>query len=140
MHLLTAKSKGASMKYQQLIQEQRYQISAYLKIGMTQTDIAKELNVHKSAVCRELKRNRGRRGYRPQQAHRAGCASDIKTSRNVELTRLFSLASSLYSTKNGVPNKFPTASNSKNFQLPVTKAFTGISTVINKRAVISIFI
>jgi len=70
MCLLTAKSKGASMKYQQLIQEQRYQISAYLKIGMTQTAIAKELNVHKSTVCRELKRNRGGRGYRPQQAHR----------------------------------------------------------------------
>lgn len=58
------------MKYQQLIQEQRYQISAYLRIGMTQTNIAKELNVHKSTICRQLKRNGGRRCYRPHQAHR----------------------------------------------------------------------
>jgi len=56
--------------YKQLAYEQRYQISFMLKMGFRQTDIAKEIGVHKSTVSRELRRNHGRRGYRPKQAHR----------------------------------------------------------------------
>jgi IS30 family transposase len=56
--------------YKQLAYEQRYQISFLLKMGIRQTDIAKVLGVHRSTVSRELRRNRGRRGYRPEQAHR----------------------------------------------------------------------
>lgn len=55
--------------YQQLTQEQRYQIYALKQIGHTQTEIARELGVHKSTVHHELKRNTGQRGYRPKQAH-----------------------------------------------------------------------
>ena len=55
--------------YMQLTQEQRYQISALLKAGHNQTDIADLIKVHKSTVSRELRRNRGLRGYRPKQAH-----------------------------------------------------------------------
>ena len=40
-----------------------------LKIGLTQLKIAEEIGVHKSTISRELKRNRGGRGYRPQQAN-----------------------------------------------------------------------
>ena len=57
------------MSYTQLTQEQRYQINAMLKIGHSQTEIAAVLGVHKSTISRELRRNRGKRGYRPQQAH-----------------------------------------------------------------------
>jgi IS30 family transposase len=53
----------------QLTQEQRYQIAALLKAGHNQTEIADVLEVHKSTISRELCRNRGLRGYRPQQAH-----------------------------------------------------------------------
>jgi IS30 family transposase len=53
----------------QLTQEQRYQISVLLKEGYNQTDIADLIQVHKSTVSRELRRNRGLRGYRPKQAH-----------------------------------------------------------------------
>jgi IS30 family transposase len=56
--------------YTQLTQEQRYQISALLKMDHTQIEIAKVIGVHKSTVSRELRRNRGLRGYRPKQAHR----------------------------------------------------------------------
>lgn len=56
--------------YTQLAQEQRYQIFALMKAGNSQTDIAGIIGVHKSTVSRELQRNRGGRGYRPQQAHR----------------------------------------------------------------------
>lgn len=55
--------------YRQLTQEQRYQIYALKKMRHNQTEIAEVMGVHKSSVSRELKRNRGGRGYRPQQAH-----------------------------------------------------------------------
>jgi IS30 family transposase len=54
--------------YAQLTQEQRYQIYALKKTGHTLSEIAAVIEMDKSTVCRELKRNRGRRGYRPQQA------------------------------------------------------------------------
>jgi IS30 family transposase len=57
------------MAYTQLTQEQRYQIYALLKMGHTQTEIAKVIGKHKSTVSRELRRNKGLRGYRPKQAH-----------------------------------------------------------------------
>jgi len=55
--------------YTQLTQEQRYQILAYMKAGFNQTDTAYFIGVDKSTISRELRRNRGQRGYRPQQAH-----------------------------------------------------------------------
>jgi IS30 family transposase len=70
--------------YTQLTQEQRYQIYAFLKAGFSQSAIANEINVHKSTICRELRRNRGLKGYRPKQAHvkatnrRQGAAKYVK--------------------------------------------------------------
>lgn len=55
--------------YTQLTHEQRYQIQALLKAKHSQTEIAVILDVHKSTISRELKRNMGKRGYRPKQAH-----------------------------------------------------------------------
>lgn len=55
--------------YKQLTSEQRYQISALKKIGYGSSKIAKELEVHKSTISRELSRNMGERGYRPKQAN-----------------------------------------------------------------------
>ncbi len=57
-------------RYTQLTQEQRYQIYAYMKAGYKQIEIATLLRVHKSTISRELRRNRGLKGYRPRQAHR----------------------------------------------------------------------
>ncbi|MBW6465858.1 MAG: helix-turn-helix domain-containing protein, partial [Brevefilum sp.] len=50
-------------------QEQRYQIYALLKTGCSQTKIAETVEVHKSTISREVRRNQGQRGYRPKQAH-----------------------------------------------------------------------
>jgi IS30 family transposase len=58
------------MTYAQLTCEQRYQIKALMKIGHSQKEIAEVIKVHKSTISRELRRNRGQRGYRPKQAHR----------------------------------------------------------------------
>ena len=55
--------------YHQLTQGQRYQIYALRKTQHTLAEIAEVIRVHKSSVSRELRRNRGKRGYRPQQAH-----------------------------------------------------------------------
>jgi len=54
--------------YHQLTQAQRYQIYALKKTKHSLAEIAAVIGVHKSSVSRELKRNRGKRGYRPQQA------------------------------------------------------------------------
>jgi IS30 family transposase len=56
-------------RYTQLAREQRYQIYALKKAGHSQTRIADLLDVHKSTISRELRRNCGQRGYRPRQAH-----------------------------------------------------------------------
>ena len=56
--------------YTQLTEGQRYQISALKDKGFSQTEIAASIGVHKSTISRELKRNTGKRGYRPKQAHR----------------------------------------------------------------------
>ena len=55
--------------YHQLTQAQRYQIYVLRKTQHSFSEIARVLGIHKSSVSRELKRNRGKRGYRPQQAH-----------------------------------------------------------------------
>ncbi|MBT7782143.1 MAG: IS30 family transposase [Anaerolineae bacterium] len=55
--------------YIQLTQAQRYQIKALLSIDTKKAAIARELGVDKSTIYRELKRNQGKRGYRPKQAH-----------------------------------------------------------------------
>jgi IS30 family transposase len=54
--------------YRQLTIEQRYHISGLKKTGMPQSQIADELGVHKSTISRELRRNKGRRGWQPKQA------------------------------------------------------------------------
>jgi IS30 family transposase len=56
------------MGYKQLSYENRNEIKAYLKLGLKMVFIAYLIGVHKSTISRELKRNSGRRGYRPNQA------------------------------------------------------------------------
>lgn len=55
--------------YKQLTLEQRYHLYALCKIDMSQKAMAQEIGVHPSTISRELLRNRGKKGYRPKQAH-----------------------------------------------------------------------
>ena len=57
------------MSYTQLTEVERYQIQSFLKAGYTQKSIAEELGRHPGTISRELDRNTGLRGYRPQQAN-----------------------------------------------------------------------
>jgi IS30 family transposase len=54
--------------YKQLSQAQRYQIEILNKAGKNQKEIAELLGVSPATICRELKRNKGKKGYRPRQA------------------------------------------------------------------------
>ncbi len=57
------------MKYHRLTQEQRYQIYALHKEKHTLATIALNIGKDKSTISRELRRNKGVKGYRPKQAH-----------------------------------------------------------------------
>src|SRR5260221_1696690 len=56
------------MNYTQLAREQRYQINVLKKAGHNQSHIAAMIGCHKSTISRELRRNRGQKGYRHYQA------------------------------------------------------------------------
>ena len=58
------------MSYHHLTQTQRSQIQALMSIGHFQADIARVVGVAPSTISRELKRNRGQRGYSHKQADR----------------------------------------------------------------------
>ncbi|UQG59303.1 IS30 family transposase [Marinobacter sp. M3C] len=58
------------MGYRQLTQAQRYQISAFLRVGWSQRKIAREINGHSSTISRELHRNRSLTAYEPMEASR----------------------------------------------------------------------
>jgi IS30 family transposase len=56
--------------YHHLTRDQRCQIYALNKRGVTQTGIAVDIGVSQGTISRELARNKGFRGYRFLQAHR----------------------------------------------------------------------
>jgi IS30 family transposase len=70
--------------YTQLTQEQRYQIYTLMKAEHNQTEIARLINVHKSTISRELRRNRGMKGYRPKQAQQFSLNRRKKTKCRIE--------------------------------------------------------
>lgn len=64
-----------SKNYNHLSTEQRYQIEALIKAGETQKNIAENIGVHPSTICRELNRNTAKAGkgaliYKAQNAQR----------------------------------------------------------------------
>jgi len=67
--------------YAQLTREQRYQIKALLDTDVPQGKIAETIGVIRSTIFRELKRNSGKRGYRPKQAHEKALARKQKKSK-----------------------------------------------------------
>ncbi len=75
------------MSYTQLTEIERYQIQSFLKAGYTKKAISKELGRHASTIGREISRNTGLRGYRPQQAQRL--AEERKQQhRHVQITEI----------------------------------------------------
>lgn len=58
------------MSYNQLTENERYQIFMLKKAGHSQKEIAGLVGRSPSTISRELRRNQGLRGYRPKQAQR----------------------------------------------------------------------
>ena len=56
--------------YRRLTQFDRIRIKDFLILGLSQTQIADKVKVHKSTISREIKRNSGLKGYRSKQAQR----------------------------------------------------------------------
>lgn len=75
-----------AMNYKQLTREERYQIEAYLKTGLSNKEIARHLGKHPSTIGREIKRNRGLRGYRPKQANKLAVDRRHKAQKSIKLT------------------------------------------------------
>lgn len=79
-------------RYHQLTQEQRYKLEAYLKTGKTQTEIAFLLEVNKSTISRELRRNipkRGR-GAKIYSARKAQVKTDVRHQKKNKYVKLSS--------------------------------------------------
>ena len=74
------------MSYQQLTKDERYQIKACLQIGMKQVDIAKLLKRSTATISREIKRNTGKRGYRPKQANDQATMRRLTAEKSIKLT------------------------------------------------------
>ena len=72
--------------YHQLTEHQRYQIYALRKAGHDQQRIAETLSVSPSTIGRELRRNRGQRGYRPGQAHQKALARRRSKAKATKMT------------------------------------------------------
>ena len=80
-------ARDATMKtYNQLTYEQRCQIYALKKIGMSQNKIAKQLNVSQSTISREFSRNTGKRGYRIKQAQSFADKRRLLSSKPTKMT------------------------------------------------------
>jgi IS30 family transposase len=87
MLIVFSPARDATMKtYKQLTYEQRCQIYALKKIGMSQNKISKQLNVSQSTISRELSRNTGQRGYRIKQAQKLAEQRKLEASKAVKMT------------------------------------------------------
>jgi IS30 family transposase len=73
-------------KYNQITVEERYHIYAYKKAVFCPKEIAQMLERHKSAIYRELNRNKGERGYRPKQAHEKASHRRQAACKTVKMT------------------------------------------------------
>ena len=74
------------MNYRQLTEGQRYQIYSLKDTGHNQEEIARKLGVSPSTISRELKRNTGKRGYRPKQANEMAIKRRHEASKATRMT------------------------------------------------------
>jgi len=61
--------------YMRLTTSEREEVSRSLAVGMTQKEIARLIGRHPATISREIKRNRGRSGYRAYSADRRALAA-----------------------------------------------------------------
>ncbi|OGT60927.1 MAG: hypothetical protein A3E85_03200 [Gammaproteobacteria bacterium RIFCSPHIGHO2_12_FULL_45_12] len=70
------------MDYKHLTEEERHQIDDLKREGFNQKQIAKKIGRSPSTLSRELRHNKGERGWRPRQAqHKAVMKAEIFSAR-----------------------------------------------------------
>jgi IS30 family transposase len=74
------------MNYQQLTENERYQIYILKKLGYSQKSIAEILDRSPSTISRELQRNQGLCGYRPKQAQRLSDTRRQESHKAIKVT------------------------------------------------------
>ena len=74
-------------KFTQLTLKERYQISAYIKVGYTQIQIANSLGISQSTISREIKRNSFEGTYKPELAEQFSFHRHKFKTKNKKLTR-----------------------------------------------------
>ena len=72
--------------HKQLTKEQRYQIAALKKARHNNKTIASLVGVSESTISREIKRNSGNRGYRPEQAHQKALYRKRQATKAIKMT------------------------------------------------------
>ena len=72
--------------YKQLTLVQRYQIAALKKAGHSNKEIAENIGTSEPTISREFKRNTGKRGYRPKQAHNKALWRKKNAAKAVKMT------------------------------------------------------
>jgi len=72
--------------YTQLTRGKRHEIRVLLRAGYSLSELATIMKVHKSTVSRELRRNRGQKGYRPRQAHEMAMVRRYAASKRIKMT------------------------------------------------------
>ena len=72
--------------YTRLTEDERYQIYEGLVHGVSHRTIAKQLGRSHSSISREAVRNKGLRGYRPQQAQRLALQRQASKPKHIKLT------------------------------------------------------
>jgi len=75
------------MSYHHLVYENRVEIYALHKAGHNQTAIATLIGVSRSTISREMRRNTGLKGYRPQQAHQRALARKRQAAKHIRFTK-----------------------------------------------------
>jgi len=93
------------MTYHYLSREERYQISALLKEGLNQSQIAANLKRSKSTISREIARNSGFRGYRPRQASLLAENRSINSRNARQIERSDWLSVEIYLTSQWSPEQ-----------------------------------
>ena len=121
------------MNYTHLTQDERYQIAILAKAGHGQSDIAKLMNRHKSTIGRELKRNLGKRGYRPKQAHEFSQARLRACENGSRIAMTRGLLSRPSSPKPGARSRSPVTSRPTTSRLSATKASISVFTPTSER-------
>ena len=71
--------------YEQLTYEQRCQIYALKKTGLSQSKIATIIGTTQTTICREYKRNSGAKGYRHSQAQKLAEARRSQTHKPLKM-------------------------------------------------------